>query len=129
MLALFGRFATIPLFLALLLYPAISAPTGDAVEDIIDGCNQFIKFSRKGRMRQDAVTMSRVGECLGAVRTMLATEVADGAICPAENTKLIDAVTAFSLYIIRHPGDLKVLYVVPMRQALRAAYPCGAIPR
>lgn len=104
-----------------------TAPIGEAAEDIIDGCNQFIKFARKGYSRQDPDTMRHLGECLGAVRTMLATEIAADTICPTENTKLIDAVTAFSLYLIQHPDDLKTVYVVPLRQALRAAYPCSAI--
>ena len=110
-----------------LVCPAHSSPTGEAAEDIIDGCNQFIKFARKGRWRQDVDTMRRLGECLGAVRTMLATEIAADKICPTENVKLIDAVTAFSLYLIQHPADLKTVYVVPLRQALYAAYPCSAI--
>lgn len=122
----FGRLGTIPIVLAALSCSALSSPTGDAVEDIIDGCNQFIKLSHKGRSREDAVTMSRMGECLGAVRTMLATEIAADAICPAKSFKLVDAVTTFSLYMIRHPDDLKAVYVVPMRQAFRAAYPCDA---
>ena len=71
--------------------------------------------------------MRRLGECLGEVRTMLATEIAADAICPTENVKLIDAVTAFSLYLIQNPTDLKIVYVVPLRRALRAAYPCSAI--
>jgi hypothetical protein len=104
-----------------------AAPSGEATEDIIDGCNQFIKFARKGYSRQDPDTMRHLGECLGAVRTMLATEIAADAICPTENTKLIDAVTAFSLYLIQHLSDLKTFYVLPLRQALRAAYPCSAI--
>lgn len=71
--------------------------------------------------------MRQLGECVGAVRTMLATEIATDAICPAENTKLIDAVTAFSLYVIQNPAYLKIVYVLPLRQALRAAYPCSTI--
>jgi hypothetical protein len=107
--------------------PAQSSPTGEATEDIIGGCNQFIKLARKGRSRQDPDTMRQLGECVGAVRTMLATEIAGDTICPTENTKLIDAVTAFSLYIIQNPAEMKVVYVVPLRQALRAAYPCSTI--
>jgi Rap1a immunity proteins len=64
---------------------------------------------------------------MGAVRTMLATEIAADNICPTENVKLIDAVTAFSLYMVQHPDDLKTVYVVPMRQAFRTAYPCSTI--
>jgi hypothetical protein len=71
--------------------------------------------------------MRQLGECVGAVRTMLATEIAADNICPTENTKLIDAVTAFSLYIIHNPAEMKVIYVVPLRQSLRLAYPCSAI--
>jgi hypothetical protein len=107
--------------------PAQSSHTGEATEDSIGGCNQFIKLARKGRSRQDPDTMRQLGECVGAVRTMLATEIAGDTICPTENTKLIDAVTAFSLYIIQNPAEMKVVYVVPLRQALRAAYPCSTI--
>lgn len=71
--------------------------------------------------------MRQIGECLGAVRTMLATEIAADSICPTESTKLIDAVTVFSLFVIQHPAEMKSIYVVTMRQALRAAYPCSAI--
>jgi hypothetical protein len=71
--------------------------------------------------------MRQIGECLGAVRTMLATEIVADSICPTESTKLIDAVTAFSLFVIQHPAEMKSIYVVPLRQALRAAYPCSAI--
>jgi hypothetical protein len=112
---------------AALASPAHSSPTGEATEDIISGCNQFIKLARKGRWRQDPDSMRQLGECVGAVRTMLATEIAADTICPTENTKLIDAVTAFSLYIIQNPKEMKAVYVVPLRQALRAAYPCSAI--
>lgn len=97
---------------------------GSKTEDIIYGCNQFIKFARKGYSRQDTDTMRHLGECLGAVRTMLATEIAGDFICPPPELKLIDAVTAFSLYIIQHPSEMTALYVVPMRQAFRTAYPC-----
>ncbi|MCJ2049653.1 Rap1a/Tai family immunity protein [Methylobacterium sp. J-070] len=113
--------------MATLASPALSSPTGEATEDIIDGCNQFIKFAHKGYSREDPDTMRHLGECMGAVRTMLATEIASDNICPTENVKLIDAVTAFSLYMIQHPSDLKTVYVVPMRQAFRAAYPCSTI--
>lgn len=106
---------------------AHSSPTGEATEDIIGGCNQFIKLARKGHARQDPNTMRQLGECVGAVRTMLATEIAADTICPTENTKLIDAVIAFSLYLIRNPAELKTVYVVPLRRALRATYPCTAI--
>jgi hypothetical protein len=85
------------------------------------------KFGRKGYSQQDLDTMRHLGECMGAVRRMLATEIAADNICPAENVKLIDAVTAFSLYMIEHLGDLKTVYVIPMRQAFRSAYPCSAI--
>lgn len=115
------------LAVSILAGPALGSQTGEAAEDIIDGCNQFIKFARTGRSRQDVDTMRRLGECLGAVRTMLATEIAADEICPTENVKLIDAVTAFSLYLIQNPADLKTVYVVPLRQALRAAYPCTTI--
>lgn len=107
--------------------PGLGSPAGDAAEDIIDGCNQFIKFARKGYSREDVDTMRHLGECMGAVRTMLATEIASDNICPAENVKLIDAVIAFSLYMIQHPKDLKTVYVVPMREAFRKAYPCSVI--
>jgi hypothetical protein len=107
--------------------PAHSLPAGEATEDIIGGCNQFIEFARKGRSRQDPDSMRQFGECVGAVRTMLATEIAADTICPTESTKLIDAVTAFSLYIFQNPTELKTVYVVPLRRALRAAYPCSAI--
>ena len=126
-LAPFRASAAALIAIAALASPAHSSPTGEAAEDIIYGCNQFIKFARKGYSRQDPDTMRHLGECLGAVRTMLATEIAADTICPTENTKLIDAVTAFSLYLIQHPNDLKTVYVVPLRQALRAAYPCSAI--
>jgi hypothetical protein len=106
---------------------APSPPIGEATQDIIDGCNQIIKFARKGRSHQGPDSMREQGECLGAVRTMLATEIASDAICPTENVKLIDAVTAFSLYVMHNPADLKTYYVVPLRQALRDAYPCSAI--
>ena len=104
--------------------PSFASPDGGKTEDIIYGCNQFIKFARKGYSRQDADTMRRLGECLGAVRTMLATEIAGDFICPSSELKLIDAVSAFSLHIIQHPSELTAFYVVPMRQAFRAAYPC-----
>jgi hypothetical protein len=112
---------------AALSSPVRGSPTGEATEDIIGGCNQFIKVARKGRWRQDPDSMRQLGECVGAVRTMLATEIAAETICPTENTKLIDAVTAFSLYIIQNPAEMRTVYVVPLRQALRAAYPCSAI--
>lgn len=117
------------IFTAVLVGPVRSSPGGEATEDIIDGCNQFIKFARKGRSRQDPDTMRRLGECIGAVRTMLATEIAADAICPTESIKLIDAVTVFSLYVIQNPAVSKTVYVVPLRQALRAAYPCPVIQR
>jgi hypothetical protein len=112
---------------AIFVGPAHSSSTGEETEDIIVGCNQFIKLIRKGRSRQDPDTMRQIGECLGAVRTMLATEIVADSICPTESTKLIDAVTAFSLFVIQHPAEMKSIYVVPLRQALRAAYPCSAI--
>lgn len=124
---LMGAAAGALVVMASLVSPAHSSPTGEATEDIIDGCNQFIKFARKGYSRQDPDTMRHLGECLGAVRTMLATEIAADTICPTEKTKLIDAVTAFSLYVMHNPAELKTVYVVPLRQALRAAYPCSAI--
>ena len=126
-LAFLSRPAAALIFTAVLAGPVHSSTSGEATEDIIGGCNQFIKFARKGRWRQDPDTMRQLGECIGAVRTMLATEIAADTICPSENTKLIDAVTAFSLYVIQHPADLKTVYVVPLRQALRTAYPCSAI--
>ena len=113
--------------MASLASAAHSSPTGDATEDIIGGCNQIIKSARKGHSRQDPDSMRQQGECFGAVRTMLATEIAADTICPTENTKLIDAVTAFSLYVIQHPTELQTVYVVPLRRALRAAYPCSTI--
>lgn len=126
-LAPFGPSAAALIVLASLFGPACSSPTGEATEDIIGGCNQIIKFARKGRSRQDPDSIRTQGECLGAVRTMLATEIAADTICPTETTKLIDAVIAFSLYVIQNPAELKTVYVVPLRQALRAAYPCSAI--
>jgi hypothetical protein len=122
-----GAAAGVLVFMASLANAAPSPSSGEVTEDIIGGCNQFIKFARKGRWRQDPDTMRQLGECIGAVRTMLATEIAGDAICPKESTKLIDAVTAFSLYVMHNPADLKTVYVVPLRQALRAAYPCSAI--
>lgn len=110
-----------------LICPAHSSPTGEAAGDIIDGCNQFIKFARKGYSREDPDTMRHLGECIGAIRTMLAIEIAADNICPAGDVKLIDAVTVFSLYMMQHPGELKTVYVVPMRQAFRTAYPCSTI--
>ena len=126
-LASLSRPAAVFLLVASFAVPTHSSPTGEATEDIIGGCNQIIKFARKGRSRQDPESMRQQGECFGAVRTMLATEIAADAICPTENTKLIDAVTAFSLYVIQHPAELKTVYVVPLRNALRAAYPCTVI--
>ncbi|MGH1592355.1 Rap1a/Tai family immunity protein (plasmid) [Methylobacterium phyllosphaerae] len=120
-------FASVLIVGMALVCPAHSSPIGEAAEDIIGGCNQIIKLARKGRSHQDPDSMREQGECLGAVRTMLATEIAADEICPTENVKLIDAVTAFSLYLIQNPTDLKVVYVVPLRRALRAAYPCSAI--
>jgi len=122
-----GTAAAALVVVAALAGPAYSSPTGEATEDIIGGCNQFIKLVRKGRWRQDPDSMRQLGECVGAVRTMLATEIAADTICPTENTKLIDAVTTFSLYIIQNPAEMKTIYVIPLRQALRAAYPCSAI--
>ena len=125
--AFFSRSAAALIVTATLAGSAHSAPSGETTEDIIGGCNQLIKFARKGRWRQDPDSMRQLGECVGAVRTMLATEIADDIICPTENTKLIDAVIAFSLYVIQNPAYLKVVYVLPLRQALRAAYPCSTI--
>ena len=125
--ASFSRPAAALIVSVLLASAAQSSPSGEATEDIIGGCNQFIKFARKGRSRQDPDTMRKLGECLGAVRTMLATEIAADTICPTESTKLIDAATAFSLYVIQNPAELKTVYVVPLRRALRAAYPCSVI--
>lgn len=122
-----GMAAAAMVVVAALARPAHSSPTGEATEDIIGGCNQFIKFARKGRWRQDPDSMRQLGECVGAVRTMLATEIAADTICPTENTKLIDAVMAFSLYIIQHPAEMKAVYVVPLRQSLRAACHCSGI--
>ncbi len=122
-----GRLAAALIASVLLAGPAHSLPIGEATEDIIGGCNQFIKLARKGRSRQDPDSMRQLGECVGAVRTMLATEIAADAICPTESTKLIDAVTAFSLYVIQNPAEMKTPYVVPLRRALRAAYPCSAV--
>ena len=45
----------------------------------------------------------------------------------ADKHKLIDDLIAFSLYMIQHPKDLKTVYVVPMREAFRKAYPCSVI--
>jgi hypothetical protein len=119
-----GHFMSLACVLMALSSPAFGCSAGDKTEDIIYGCNQFIKFARKGYSRNDADTMRHLGECLGAVRTMLATEIAGDFICPSNEVKLIHAVTAFSLYVIQHPSELTAFYVVPMRQAFRAAYPC-----
>ncbi|GJE52451.1 hypothetical protein GOFOIKOB_5522 [Methylobacterium tardum] len=43
--------------MASLASAAHSSPTGDATEDIIGGCNQIIKFARKGHSRQDPDSM------------------------------------------------------------------------
>lgn len=119
--ALYGVF-----LLGVFCAPVQAAPEGDTAADIIQGCNQFIKFSRKGTPPRDGDKLRRLGECVGAVRSTLAFGVRDNDVCPPPQRKLIDAVTAFSAHILRHPYDLEENYVVVIRKALIAAWPCGS---
>lgn len=54
---LVGTTAGALVVMASLASAAHSSPTGDATEDIIGGCNQIIKFARKGHSRQDPDSM------------------------------------------------------------------------
>ncbi|WP_331295086.1 Rap1a/Tai family immunity protein [Methylobacterium hispanicum] len=110
--------------LGILIVPVQAASEGEASADIIDGCNQFIKFSRKGTPPRDADKLRRLGECIGAVRTTLAFLVRDDAVCPPSHAKLVDAVNIFSLHVLRHPDGLRENYVVVIQRALVAAWPC-----
>lgn len=112
------------LLLVLLNAPAQAASEGDNLSDIIDGCNQFIKFSRKGTPPRDADKLRRLGECIGAVRTTLAFLVRDDQICPPPRAKLIDAVTILSLRALQNPAELADKYVVVIHSSLMAAWPC-----
>ena len=112
------------LLLSMLSAPAQAAPEGDTSADIIEGCNQFIKFSRKGTPPRDADKLRRVGECIGAVRTTLAFVVRDDAVCPPPLAKLVDAASIFSLRVLQHPEELRENYVVVIQRALVGAWPC-----
>ncbi|MDQ0523223.1 Rap1a/Tai family immunity protein [Methylobacterium gregans] len=112
------------LLLGMLSVPVQAAPEGETSADIIEGCNQFIKFSRKGTPPRDADKLRRVGECIGAVRTTLAFVVRDDAVCPPPHAKLVDAAIIFSLHILQHPEELRENYVVVIQSALVGAWPC-----
>ena len=112
------------LLLAGLSATAQAAAEGDTSADIIQGCNQFIKFSRKGTTPRDPDRIRRIGECIGAVRATLAFGVKDDDVCPPPQAKLINAITIFSLPVLRHPEELSENYVVVIRRALVDAWPC-----
>jgi hypothetical protein len=54
-------YTTILVVVTALSAPTYGSPAGDAAEDIIEGCHQFIKFARKGHSREDPDTMRHLG--------------------------------------------------------------------
>ena len=115
------------LLLGAIITPAQAAFEGDTSADIIEGCNQFIKFSHKGVPPRDADKLRRIGECIGAVRTTLAFGVKNDEICPPSQAKLIDAVTIFSLHVLHRRQELTENYIVAIRRALIDAWPCTSV--
>lgn len=114
------------LLLCMLSAPIQAAPQGEATADIIEGCNQFIKFSRKGTPPRDADKLRRLGECIGAVRATLAFLVKDGTICPPSQAKLIDAVGLLSTRVLQYPDELKENYVLVIQRSFVAGWSCGS---